>query len=131
MNKFSDTNITTDNRNKYKKMLCVLLTNSTILLYNNKIILSKKYNMIDKCFLCLEEKLSVPLYCSHTICTDCYITHNDKCQYAYCNNIIKNNSTADDKFIICNNKNIELTEKDICELEILNKIYDDYDHKII
>lgn len=111
---------------KYKKLEKILLTNDEVLLYSNKISLSKKYNMIDKCKICLEEKLMLPLYCNHLICEDCYIYNNKKCYYNYCNNIIKNVNESDGKFHICDNQK-ELSEYEKFELKISNKINYDSD----
>lgn len=111
---------------KCKEIEKILLSNDEVLLYSNKISLSKKYNIIEKCNICLEDKLMIPLYCNHLICEDCYINNNKKCYYNYCNEIIKNKNDSDGKFHI-SYKQRELSEYEKLEIKILNDINYDSD----
>jgi len=46
-------------------------------IYKNKV---NKFMIICKCPVCLEEKDSIQLECTHYVCTECYVKlHNTKC----------------------------------------------------
>ena len=49
-----------------------------IIIYNNKIRISKKLNHVDECIVCYETKLHINIYCGHCFCVDCYPSLFDK-----------------------------------------------------
>jgi TPR repeat protein len=126
LEKINDENISEERLKRYKDLEKILLSNDEILLYSNKLLISKKYNMIDKCNICLEEKIMITLHCNHLICESCYIYNNKKCYFNYCNEIIKNDYKSDGKFHIIDNKK-ELSEYEKFEIKNYRDFYYDSD----
>ncbi len=119
-----------EKRELYKELDKILSTNNEIMLYKNKIIYSKKYNTIDKCPICLEDKLMITLCCSHPICADCYLVDHDKCYFSYCK-IIKNNDNLDNKFYIVDNKKNDYKDDTDDYMKYYNEMNHDSDDDTI
>ena len=76
-NSLSDLNNSlSDLKNKLEK-------NRDVIIYNNKKRIFSKLNYIDKCPICLDEKLNIILNCGHPICIDCYPSINS-CYFKCC-----------------------------------------------
>lgn len=54
---------------------CIGLLNkeTSVIVYNNKISLFKRFNNVVECGICYDEKLNIDLHCGHCVCTDCYV----------------------------------------------------------
>lgn len=63
---------------KITKKLEKLNRGKEIIIYGNKIRISKKLNHVDECIVCYETKLHINIYCGHCFCIDCYPNLFDK-----------------------------------------------------
>ena len=61
-----------------KSSIKILLNDTSVNNYNNKINYYKKHNNIIECSICYETKLNIPFECMHFCCVDCYVRIN-KC----------------------------------------------------
>jgi len=57
---------------KIIKRLEKLNRGKEIIIYNNKIRISKQLNHVEECIVCYDTKLHINIYCGHCFCIDCY-----------------------------------------------------------
>jgi tetratricopeptide (TPR) repeat protein len=67
-------NLNSNLKEKFEK----LSRNKEIVIYHNKIRISKELNHVDDCIICYENKLHINIYCGHCFCIDCYPSLFDK-----------------------------------------------------